>query len=267
MVVFLLQLRDSVRHGAHVYLFTIYVGIVWALWMVKVTLSWHYRPWTEPYEVTTAVVIPVVDEPLELFRDVLARITAQTPDDLIVVINGPQNPELASACDEAGVRWVHTPIAGKRNAVRVGVEQSVGDVVVLVDSDTIWAAETLGELVKPFADPTVGGVTTRQRIISPDRSILTRWADWLESLRCHYSMPAMSVLGTVGCLPGRTIAFRREILVRAMPGFLSEKFLGVFLEVSDDRTLTNYVLKYGYRSVYQSTSFVLTDAPCGCCGG
>ncbi len=261
VLVFLLQLRDSIRHGAHVYLFTVFTLLVWFLWVIKMVLSSRYRPWTTPYEVSTAVVIPVVDEPLDLFRDVLRRIAAQHPSDVLVVINGPQNPGLAAACDQAGIRWHHTPVAGKRNAVRVGVERTVGDVVVLVDSDTLWTERTLPELVKPFADPRVGGVTTRQRIIGHDRTILTRWADWLESLRCHYSMPAMSVLGTVGCLPGRTIAFRREILVRAMPAFLTERFLGIVLEVSDDRTLTNYTLKYGYRSVYQSTSFVLTDAP------
>ena len=48
-----------------------------------------------------------------------------------------------------------------------------------------------------------------------------------------------------------------------MPGFLSDRFLGVFLEVSDDRTLTNLCLKQGYKAVYQSTSCVYTDAPVG----
>ena len=42
---------------------------------------------------------------------------------------------------------------------------------------------------------------------------------------------------------------------------MTEKFLGVFLEVSDDRTLTNLTLKAGYRTVYQYTSLVYTDAP------
>jgi hyaluronan synthase len=74
-------------------------------------------------------------------------------------------------------------------------------------------------------------------------------------------MPAMSVLGTVGCLPGRTIAFRRSILVDCMDRFLTERYLGVLLEVSDDRSLTNYTLKAGYRTVFQSTSLVYTDAP------
>jgi hyaluronan synthase len=141
------------------------------------------------------------------------------------------------------------------------VEATTSDICVLVDSDTIWTEGTLPELVKPFADPEVGGVTTRQRILGPDRHVLTRWADWMESLRNEYSMPAMSVLGTVGCLPGRTIAFRTTILRRAMDHFMNAKFLGVFLEVSDDRTLTNEALKQGYRTVYQSTSLVYTDAP------
>jgi hyaluronan synthase len=74
-------------------------------------------------------------------------------------------------------------------------------------------------------------------------------------------MPAQSVVGQIGCLPGRTIAFRRSILMRVMEKFMSEKFLGVFLEVSDDRTLTNLTLKEGYRTVYQHTSLVYTDAP------
>jgi len=71
----------------------------------------------------------------------------------------------------------------------------------------------------------------------------------------------MSVLGTVGCLPGRTIAFRRTVLDDAMENFMHARFLGIFLEVSDDRTLTNECLKQGYKTVYQSSSLVYTDAP------
>jgi hyaluronan synthase len=143
----------------------------------------------------------------------------------------------------------------------IGTKMSTGEITVLVDSDTIWTEGTLAELVKPFADERVGGVTTKQRILEPTRSWITRWADWLENSRALYSMPAQSVVGQIGCLPGRTIAFRRSILMRVMEKFMTEKFLGVFLEVSDDRTLTNLTLKEGYRTVYQHTSLVYTDAP------
>lgn len=261
MLTFLLQLRDTIENH-RIYLFTLFTLFTWTVWLWKLRLSNRYAPVTAPYETTTSVVIPVVDEPEDLFRDVLRRITDQGPDEIHVVINGPRNETLERICDEfEGVQWSWTTIAGKRNAVKVGVEESKSDIIVLVDSDTIWMPGCLEELVKPFADATVGGVTTRQRILHPERHVLTRWADWMESVRNEYSMPAMSVLGTVGCLPGRTIAFRRSVLDEAMDNFMHARFLGVFLEVSDDRTLTNETLKQGYKTVYQSTSNVFTDAP------
>jgi len=260
VLAYLLELRNWWMDGKF-YPFAAFMTLVWALWMVRLVLLRRYRPWRRAFDVSTSVVIPVVDEPLDLFRDVLTRITAQNPDEIIVIINGPRNEPMEALCTECGVTWCWTATPGKRNAVRIGVEQARGEIVVLVDSDTLWTENTLPELVKPFRDPKIGGVTTRQRILEPERHLLTRWADWLESVRCEYSMPAMSVLGTVGCLPGRTIAFRRSILVDCMEKFLSEKFLGVYIEVSDDRTLTNYTLMAGYKTVYQSTSLVYTDAP------
>jgi hyaluronan synthase len=261
--IFLLQIRHVLEGHPELYLFSIYSALIWGLWVVKVVLSRRYRPFTGRFDGTTSVVVPVVDEPLDLFRDVLGRMVEQRPGEIIVVINGAPNPGLQEVCEEFAplVRWVHTPIPGKRNAVMIGTRMSRGELTVLVDSDTVWTPHTLSELVRPFADERVGGVTTRQRILEPERSWITRWADWLENSRSLYSMPAQSALGHVGCLPGRTIAFRRSILMRVMDKFMNQKFMGVFLEVSDDRTLTNLTLKEGYRTVYQHTSLVYTDAP------
>lgn len=263
MFTFILQIRQMVEGHPEFYLFAVYSAVIWLLWLVKVVISARYRPFTGTFVGTTSVVVPVVDEPLDLFRDVIGRMVEQRPGEIIVVINGARNEALEAVCDEFAplVRWTHTPIPGKRNAVKVGTEMSNGDITVLVDSDTVWTPGALEELLKPFADESVGGVTTRQRILEPERSWITRWADWLENSRALYSMPAQSVLGQIGCLPGRTIAFRRNILVRVMDKFMHEKFMGVFLEVSDDRTLTNLTLKEGYRTVYQYTSLVYTDAP------
>lgn len=261
LFVFLLQVRHALDEDGPLYLFAVFSALVWALWVVKVALSGRYRPWRAPHATTASVVIPVVDEPLDLFADVLRRITAQQPHEVIVVINGPRNTGLEARCRDAGVDWTWTPVAGKRNAVRIGTERATGEILVLVDSDTRWTPDTLAELMKPFADRRVGGVTTRQRIWQPTRSWITRWADWLENSRALYAMPAQSVLGQIGCLPGRTIAFRRQVVLDVMPDFLTQRFLGVFLEVSDDRTLTNLTLKQGYRTVYQYTSLVYTDAP------
>jgi cellulose synthase/poly-beta-1,6-N-acetylglucosamine synthase-like glycosyltransferase len=261
--IFILQIRHMIEGHPEIYTFAVYSALIWILWLVKLIISARYKPYTGTFTGTTSVIVPVLDEPEDLFRDVLGRMVEQKPGEIIVVINGARNPTLEAISDEFAplVRWVHTPIPGKRNAVMIGTELSTGDITVLVDSDTVWTDNTLSELVKPFADESIGGVTTRQRILEPERSWITRWADWLENSRALYSMPAQSVLGQVGCLPGRTIAFRRSIMVRVMDKFMTERFMGVFLEVSDDRTLTNLTLKEGYRTVYQYTSLVYTDAP------
>jgi hyaluronan synthase len=260
MLAFLLQTDAWITDG-QLRLFALFMTMIWGLWVIRVILAGHYWPTQVAWHGTTSVIVPVVDESEDLFRQVLGRIVEQRPTEIIVVVNGPRNPVLEKVCADIGVQWHWTGTAGKRNAVRLGVALSKGEISVLVDSDTLWTPGTLRELVKPFADPAVGGVTTRQRILDPARNVLTRWADWLENVRNEYSMPAMSVLGTVGCLPGRTIAFRRSILIGSMERFLTERFLGVFLEVSDDRALTNYTLMAGYKTVYQSTSLVYTDAP------
>lgn len=261
MYAFLIDVVDLLRYG-HVHFFLIFFAYVWLRWLVVQGIALAYKPFTTPHKASASIIIPVVDEPLDLFRDVLARIRKQNPLQTIVVINGPRNTELELICRRfKHVTCVWTPQAGKRNAVRKGLALARGDVVALVDSDTLWEKDTLRELLKPFADPKIGGVTTLQKILQPQRSLLTRFCDWLEDVRAHGSMKAMSVTGKVGCLPGRTIAFRRSILNKIIKQFMNERFMDLHKEVSDDRSLTNLCLQAGYKTVMQSTSVVYTDAP------
>jgi hyaluronan synthase len=262
MVTFYLQLTDVIRGTGSFTLFMGVIAFVWVVWGVKAIVASSYRPSTaEVPDLATAVIIPVVDEPVEVFTAMLSLVVEQGPDEVLVVINGPENPTLEGICDHLGVKHVWTETPGKRNAVAVGVEATSAPIVVLVDSDTLWTEDTLSELCRPFADPEVGGATTRQLIFDPERNLVTRWAAWSEEVRNRTSMPAYSRVGTVGCLPGRTIAFRREVLEACMQDFLTDRFMGTHLEVSDDRSLTNYTLKQGYKTVFQETSLVYTDAP------
>ena len=261
MYAFLVQFVDFLRtHQIHYFL--LFFFFIWLRWFIVNTLALLYKPYTGKHTTTTSVLIPVVDEPVDVFRAVLQSIVSQKPDQIIVVINGPRNIVLENICRQFdGVDCYWTKKAGKRNALDYGMKKVKGDVVLLVDSDTIWMPNMLSEIVKPFADPSVGGVTTRQKITDPTATLIARLCDWLEDVRSYGTMQAMSVRGKVGCLPGRTIAFRRSILQEAMPAFMTERFLGMHKEVSDDRSLTNYTLKAGYKTVMQSTAVVYTEAP------
>lgn len=260
MYTFLAQCRDSILHH-RLHFFVFFYVFVWSVWLLKVIVAHGYRPYSEEHTPTVSVLIPVAGEEPEHFRKVLLGILAAKPMETMVIINGAQDVRLEQVCRKLQVPYCWLLQPSKRQAIAEAVARTSGEIAVIVDSDTLWDEHTLPELLKPFADSEVGGVTTDQRIFGRDRHVLARFADWMEDIRTQYSMPAMSRFGAVGCLPGRTIAFRRSILVKNMDRFLREKFLGIFVEYSDDRTLTNYTLKDGYKTVYQRTARVWTDTP------
>ncbi|MDX6408326.1 MAG: hypothetical protein QOE13_1397 [Gaiellaceae bacterium] len=262
MFTFLIDSYDTVG-GAAPTVFMAFFVYVWALWAAKALAAGRYRPWNEPAGgLTTSVVVPVFNEPEVVFRRALASVSANQPAELIAVVDGG-SPDVAAVAYDYCDRVLRIPKSGKRAAIATGLAASdpSTDIVVVLDSDTIWEPGALREMLRPFADPRVGGVTPRQAIFDTGTNPVRRFADWLEDLRYHLTVPAQSVFGQIGCLAGRTIAYRRTALEPAVERLVSQSVLRVPLHVGDDRVLTNELLRNGWRTVYQSTALVTTDAP------
>jgi hyaluronan synthase len=243
--------------------FLVFFAYVWALWAAKSLVGRRYRPSTaDPGELTTTVIVPVFREPEDVFRRVLSAVRANDPTEVIVVVDGG-DPTIAAVAADLCDRVIRIPKLGKRSAIAAGLQASdpATDVVLVLDSDTIWTPGMLGELLRPFADPRVGGVTPRQAIFDPTGNSVRRLADWIEDLRYHLTVPAQSLFGQVGCLAGRTIAYRRTAFEPAVASLVKQTVLGVPQHIGDDRVLTNELLRNGWRTVYQSTALVLTNAP------
>jgi hyaluronan synthase len=266
MLTFYFQTLDFWQSGI-VFLFALIMAFVTVTWFAKWSVAFFYRPYSTAFAVDAAVILPVTDEDSEVFRGCLESILSNKPARLVVVHNGPESAQLrelfsiASRGHSTASTYVQIPETSKRQAISAGLAHVEEEIIVLVDSDVYWELDTLKSLLIPFSDRAVGGVTSRQTIFPWQKKVFQRWAAWFELLRANYQMPAMSVFGTVGCLPGRTIAFRSEIVRRNMGLFLGDRFLGTHLEISDDRALTNYVLKDGFKTVYQESSRVSTAAP------
>jgi hyaluronan synthase len=253
---------DAAR-GAGPSLFMGFFVYVWLLWLAKAIAARRYRPWTGPArKLTTTVIVPVFNEPERVFRRSLASVCANSPTELIVVVDGGDG-EVATVAADYADRVLRIPKSGKRAAIAAGLDasNSTTDVVLVLDSDTVWEPNALIELCRPFDDPRVGGVTPRQAIFDVGTNPVRRFANWLEDLRYHLTVPAQSVFGQVGCLAGRTIAYRRVAFEPAVERLVRQSVLGVPLHVGDDRVLTNELLRAGWRTVYQSTALVTTDAP------
>lgn len=243
--------------------FMVFFAYVWVVWSAKALTARRYRPATaDPGPLAVTVLVPVFHEPHDVFRRVLESVRAEGPHELIVVVDGG-DPDLAALAADRCDHVLRVPKAGKRAAIAAGLAASdpTTDVVVVVDSDTVWAPGALGELLRPFADPRVGGVTPRQRIFDVGDDPVRRLADWIEDLRYLLTVPAQSVFGQVGCLAGRTIAYRRQAFEPAVRALVRQTVFGLPQHVGDDRVLTNELLRAGWRTVYQSTALVETDAP------
>jgi N-acetylglucosaminyltransferase len=148
----------------------------------------------------------------------------------------------------------------KRKNLRDMVRRAQGDILLMVDSDTFFERSTVFELCLPFADPRMGGVTTRQAIYRP-KTRMQRAFNWMENGRAGSSMPATALYYQVACLPGRAIAILKRAIEKHMDALVDETFFGRQCVSGDDRKLTNALLKDGWRTTFANKARVFTLAP------
>lgn len=63
---------------------------------------------------------------------------------------------------------------GKSRALNLALNHAKYDVVIVSDSDTFWAPDILIEALPYLADPSVGAISGRQRILNSEQSWVTR---------------------------------------------------------------------------------------------
>jgi len=241
----------------------IFIIYIWIVFMLRWIFLKKYKPYIENHFEKVSAIIPVYNENISLFNKCLQSVKKENPEEIIVIINGGGKNESVykKTARSYHARVYILPEPSKRPAVALGIKKSKGDIVLLLDSDTVLKKGSLKELLKPFKDPKVGGATSTQMILNARASITRKFAGWMEDIRFAISQRAQSSFGAVGCLPGRFIAFRKKLLMDALDGFVNQKFLGQPCTSGDDRYLTSHVLKKGFKTVLQATSFVLTNCP------
>ena len=117
--------RDAwgVLTGAHPpTLFMGFFAYVWLSWTAKALAARRYRPSTaSPGALRTSVIVPVYDEPEDIWRRALASVVANRPDELIAVVDGG-NAAVARVAAEYCDRVLRIPKAGKRTAIAADVQ-------------------------------------------------------------------------------------------------------------------------------------------------
>jgi cellulose synthase/poly-beta-1,6-N-acetylglucosamine synthase-like glycosyltransferase len=242
------------------------VGIIsWSVWLTRFSLSRIYRPVPDGYTATTSVVIPAFREDPDILDRCLTSWLAERPTEIIVVPDLEDAEVIrrlrARAAAEPGLVVYPFAHTGKRSALGAGIRQARCDILVLADSDTQWQPGLLRAVLAPFGDPKVGGVGTRQNAYLPETSVWRRVADWMIDVRYLDYVRAQARFGAVACLSGRTVAYRRSLVMPVLEHLEDEFFLGRRCISGDDGRLTWLILASGYKTVYQSNARALSMFP------
>ncbi len=201
-----------------------------------------------------------------MFRQAIESWLANRVTEVILVIDSSDRvcQAIGQTFVDAGhpVRVIMTDVPGQAGRAASGAgRRRRTPLVALVDSDTIWADDVADEVAMPFADPTVGGVSTRQNVYNP-RGFLQRVNDMYLDYRYFDENAAQTAFGrAVSCISGRTAVYRRELLLEIGDEFMAETFLGVPCMSGDDKRLTSLILMRGHKAVLQRTARVWSTFP------
>jgi cellulose synthase/poly-beta-1,6-N-acetylglucosamine synthase-like glycosyltransferase len=232
----------------------------WLMWLTKRIPALFYRPIENDYDTTATIVTPVYNEDPILFRRAIDSWIANGPNRIIAVVDVTDTVCMEIAHGYAEVDVIPIDIPGKRPALAAGVDVATTDIVVLVDSDVIWEPDVLKKIKMPFADPTIGGVGTRQHMYPTNGATPTLWerlADIYLDIRYSDEVPATTRWGrAVSCLSGRTAAYRTRLLQSLREPFLNETFNGLPCMSGDDKRYTSLILQNGYHTWNQLNAVV-----------
>jgi len=237
------------------------LGLIrWGAWLIRRIPAVMYEPIAGDHRASLAIVVPVYQEDPEILATAIESWLANQVEQVILVIDTSD-----VTCQDVASRYpvevIITDVPGKRDALRRGWRAARTELVALVDSDTIWAPGVAAEVCKPFVDPRIGGVGTRQSVYGSS-GFLTRITDMFLDHRYFDENASQSRLGrAVSCLSGRTAVYRRHILLEIEDEFMAETFWGVPCLSGDDKRLTTLTLERGYLTYMQRTAEVWSTFP------
>ncbi|MCL4502861.1 MAG: glycosyltransferase [Deltaproteobacteria bacterium] len=150
---------------------------------------------------------------------------------------------------------------GKKAALYAGFTRGRGEVLVTVDSDSVIEPDALRHLVAPLqVDEQIGAVAGNVKVFNRHQSLIGKMQG-VRFVNLDYLRAAQSRYRTVICTPGSLSAYRKSALLPYLEAWLHQTFLGAPCPHSEDRALTNFILRAGYYTCYQRTAVVYTLVP------
>lgn len=216
-----------------------------------------------------AVIIPCYnEEPGLLIRSINSVIQAEGNKDIFLIddgsVKGMDKKKLLDGCRRNGVRAYFFRVnKGKRHALHFAITRLVEDhdFIVTIDSDTVLDKYALVRVVEPLKDPRVGASTGDVLLLNEKENLLTRMIGAYYWVGLNIYKKAQSAIGMVVCCSGCLAAYRTDVAKEIIEEFVNQKFLGEDCTHSEDRHLTNLVLRSGLKVKYAEKAVSYTHTP------
>jgi peptidoglycan/xylan/chitin deacetylase (PgdA/CDA1 family)/glycosyltransferase involved in cell wall biosynthesis len=218
----------------------------------------HHRraaPDETPDTPSVSVIIPAYNEEVGIAAAVRSVSVSDYPDLEILVVDDGSTDDTALAVEELelpGVRVLRQPNQGKAVALNTGIAAARGEVLVLVDGDTVFARDTVRQLIRGMSDPAVGAVAGNTKV-GNRRGLIGKWQHVEYVLGFNLDRRMFDVLQCMPTVPGAIGAFRRSALDR-VGGVPSDT-------LAEDTDLTIAICRAGYLVRYQPDAIAWTEAP------
>jgi hyaluronan synthase len=237
------------------------------------TVLWAiYRPYplsAAPLPSLT-VVIPAYNEGkmVEMALHSVAQADYPTGKLEIICVDDGSTDDTWNNIEQAQKRFPHLiktirfpENLGKKGALYAGFQAARGEVLVTVDSDSVIEPEALRHLVAPLQeDDTIGAVGGNVKVYNRHQSFMGKMQG-VRFVNLDFLRASQSLYKTVICTPGSLSAYRRSALLPNLTAWLNQTFLRAPCHHSEDRALTNFILKSGYYTYYQRSAVVYTLVP------
>ena len=202
-----------------------------------------------------SVVVPAYNEEVGIEAAIRSLGASDYPHfEILVVDDGSTDAtaDVVRGLALPNVRLIRQANAGKAEALNTGIRRACNEIIVTVDGDTVFEAETIRSLVQPFTDPMVGAVSGNTKV-GNRRGILGRWQHIEYVLGFNLDRRMYDLLGCMPTVPGAIGAFRRDALDE-LGGVSSDT-------LAEDTDLTMAIIRAGWRVVYEQRAIAWTEAP------
>src|SRR5919204_4243972 len=227
--------------------------VVYTWYLFTLLLVHDVRPSRYPAydDEKIAVVIPCFNESPELVEESIRTVLAADGRKQVIVIDdGSTNgvhEHLARLAEELPIAAHYFPEnRGKREALHVAVTELIDDdvdFVVTIDSDTLLEPDALVRVVEPLKSPRIGASTGNVLLLNERQNLLTRLIGTYYWVGLNIYKQAQSVIRSVVCCSGCLAAYSAPLLREIIDEFAEQRFLGEPCTHSEDRHLTNLVLR------------------------